>query len=93
MTTKLYVGNLPFSTNDEDLAELFRPHGEIGAARVVTYSRSGRSKGFGFVELAESSAESAISALNGFECQGRPLKVERANERPAEDEAASQTAS
>ena len=83
MTTKLYVGNLPFATKDEDLAELFRPHGQIESARVVTYSRSGRSKGFGFVEIEEISAGPAIEALDGFDLEGRPIKVERA--KPKEE--------
>ncbi len=78
----IYIGNLPYSTSDEELAEMFRPHGEVTSAKIIMDKISGRSKGFGFVEMADnSSAQSAIEALDGHEVDGRPLKVNEARPR------------
>jgi RNA recognition motif-containing protein len=75
---KLYVGNLPWSMTNEQLAELFGQYGEIVAdsAVIITDRMSGRSKGFGFVEFVnEADAQAALEATNGYEVDGRPLKV------------------
>jgi RNA recognition motif-containing protein len=79
---RLYVGNLPFSTTDESLREAFAPHGEVTSASVVIDRETGRSRGFGFVEMSTSeSAQSATQALNGTMMDGRPLTVNEARER------------
>lgn len=84
MGNKLYVGNLSYETQDRDLQELFAQYGTVSSARVVTDRDSGRSKGFGFVEMGtDAEAEAAISALNGQEVGGRALTVNEA--RPKED--------
>lgn len=76
---KLYVGNLPFSTNDNDLREMFAPYGAVESATLVTDRDTGRSRGFGFVEMTnDSEAAAAISALNGKDTGGRPLTVNEA---------------
>lgn len=80
----IYVGNLPYSTTDEDLRDLFETHGEVTSAKVIFDRESGRSKGFGFVEMSDDQdANSALSALDGNDYGGRPLKVNEA--RPKED--------
>jgi RNA recognition motif-containing protein len=84
MGKKLYVGNLPYSVNDSTLADLFAPHGTVASAQVIVDRDTGRSKGFGFVEMGtDSEAQSAISAMHGKEVDGRPLTVNEA--RPKED--------
>ncbi len=84
MGTKLYVGNLTFDTNDSDLEELFASQGAVRSAQVVMDRDSGRSKGFGFVEMGtDGEAQNAISALNGRDFKGRALTVNEA--RPRED--------
>ena len=81
---KIYVGNLPFETTDEDLAQEFSVFGEVATANVVIDRVNGRSRGFGFVEMpTDSEAEAAIAALNGKEMMGRPLTVNES--RPRED--------
>lgn len=73
---KLYVGNLPYNVTDEALGELFASYGEITEAKVITDKFSGRSKGFGFVTMAdEAAAEKAIAEMNGKEMEGRTLVV------------------
>ena len=80
----IYVGNLPFDVTDESLATSFSEYGEVTTARVIIDRFSGRSRGFGFVEMAKSEeAEAAIQALNGTDMQGRTLTVNEA--RPRED--------
>ena len=78
---KIYVGNLPFSTTDDDLRDLFARHGEVSSASVVMDRESGRSRGFGFVEMETASAEVAITALNGRDMGGRSLRVNEAEDR------------
>ena len=80
---KIYVGNLPFSMDDGELRELFAAHGNVMSASVVMDRETGRSRGFGFVEMDDSEAENAINALNGSMCNGRDLRVNEA--RPRED--------
>lgn len=73
---KLYVGNLPYSMTDESLAELFASFGEVTEAKVISDKFSGRSKGFGFVTMAdEKVAEKAIAEMNGKEVEGRAIVV------------------
>lgn len=82
MSTNIYVGNLAFSTNSADLEALFAEHGEVTRAQVITDRDTGRSRGFGFVEMASSEeAATAIGALNGRSVDGRDLKVNEARER------------
>ncbi len=81
MSKKIYVGNLPWSATDEDVAELFSQHGDVISSRVITDRETGRSRGFGFVEMDESAANTAIEALNGVDMGGRPLRVNEAHER------------
>lgn len=83
MGNKLYVGNLPYSVTDASLQELFAPHGGVRSAKVITDRDSGRSKGFGFVEMnSDQEAQAAIAALNGKPVEGRNLTVNEA--RPKE---------
>jgi RNA recognition motif-containing protein len=82
--TKLYVGNLPYGLTDGDLQNLFEPHGTVRSAQVIKDRDTGRSKGFGFVEMESAEqAQAAIDALNGQEVNGRELTVNEA--RPRED--------
>jgi cold-inducible RNA-binding protein len=79
MGKKLYVGNLPFSTTDQDLNEIFTQVGQVASAKVIMDRDSGRSKGFGFVEMnSDEEAQSAISQFNGAQLNGRPLTVNEA---------------
>ena len=82
----IYVGNLPYSINEDELRQAFAGFGEVEKASVITDKYSGRSKGFGFVEMPDqSAAEEAIKALDGSELQGRNIKVNQARpktERP-----------
>jgi cold-inducible RNA-binding protein len=76
---KLFVGNFSFDTTEADLRQWFEPHGAVDSASVVTDRDSGRSRGFGFVEMANNGeAEAAIAALNGKEIGGRALTVNEA---------------
>jgi len=79
MGKKLYVGNLGYSVTDSDLQQMFAPHGTIESAQVIMDRDSGRSKGFGFVEMSsDAEAQAAIAALNGQEHDGRALTVNEA---------------
>lgn len=81
---KLYVGNLSYDTTDQDLANAFGAHGELRTAQVVMDRETGRSRGFGFVEMDDrGQAEAAMNALNGQQLQGRTLVVNEA--KPRED--------
>ena len=82
MSKNLYVGNLPFQTTADDLVEAFGQYGSVTRAQVITDRDTGRSRGFGFVEMADG-AEQAIDALNGAQFQGRTLTVNEA--KPRED--------
>jgi RNA recognition motif-containing protein len=84
MGKKLYVGNLAYSVNDSDLEQMFEAHGTVQSAQVIMDRDTGRSKGFGFVEMgSDQEAQAAITALNGKEVDGRSLTVNEA--RPKED--------
>jgi cold-inducible RNA-binding protein len=80
---KLYVGNLSYSTTEEDLQGLFAGHGNVGSVRLITDRDTGRSKGFAFVEYDDDEeAKAAMAALNGKEFAGRVLTVNEARPRP-----------
>ena len=82
--TKLYVGNLPYSFNDAKLMEIFAPFGAIASATVIMDRNTGRSKGFGFVEMEDDgAAQTAMSEMNGKDFDGRALVVNEA--RPMAD--------
>lgn len=82
MSTNLFVGNLAFSMSDSDLENLFTQHGEVSSAQVITDRDTGRSRGFGFVEMSsDDEAQQAISTLNGSDVNGRQIKVNVAKPR------------
>ncbi len=82
MATNIYVGNLPFNTNSNELEEMFAEFGSVDRAQVISDRETGRSRGFGFVEMAdETEAQNAIEALNGKDFDGRQLRVNVARER------------
>lgn len=78
MTRTLYVGNLPWNTSTEDISEFFRGYGEVYSSRIITDRETGRSRGFGFVEVSDEDAERMAQELNGKEFGGRPLTVNEA---------------
>ena len=83
MGKKLYVGNLTYGVTDGTLSQLFEPHGTVQSAQVVMDRDTGRSKGFGFVEMSsDQEAQAAIAALNGQQVEGRSLTVNEARPRP-----------
>ena len=80
---KIYVGNLPWSVTDSSLEAMFAAHGEVNSASVISDRETGRSRGFGFVEMSDSQeAQQAISALNGHSIESRELKVNEALDKP-----------
>jgi RNA recognition motif-containing protein len=82
LSKKLYVGNISFSTTDAELRQLFEKHGTVVSARVITDRETGRSRGFGFVEMETAeAAETARNALDGASIGGRSLRVNEAQER------------
>src|SRR5918993_3144094 len=84
MGSKLYVGNLSYSTSSSDLEQLFTPHGTVQSAEVISDRETGRSKGFGFVQMgSDEEAQAAIAALHGQDHDGRALTVNEA--KPRED--------
>ncbi len=79
MGKKLYVGNLPYTVSDSDLQRMFEAHGSVVSAQIIMDRDTGRSKGFGFVEMGtDAEAQTAIQAMNGFDMDGRPLTVNEA---------------
>ena len=85
MKTKLYVGNLPFDTTETDLKELFGQAGSVETVRIITDHDTGRSKGFGFVEMQEG-GDKAIAEINGKDFKGRALTVNPARPMSSRDE-------
>ena len=81
MAQKLFIGGLPFSTSSERLREVFAQAGVVESAQVVTDRDTGRSRGFGFVEMEVEDVASVISATNGREIDGRPLRVNEAEDK------------
>lgn len=80
MTAKLYVGNLPFSTSESALKDLFLTAGAVQSVKIITNPVDGRSKGFGFIEMSsQQAAQAAIDKLSGKELDGRPLVIDKAH--------------
>jgi RNA recognition motif-containing protein len=77
----LYVGNLPWSTSEEELAQAFSRHAQVLSARIITDRETGRSRGFGFVEVSDEDAERAVEAMNGTQLGGRDIIVNEARPR------------
>jgi|TARA_B110000014_G_C20124446_1_gene597827 RNA recognition motif-containing protein len=73
----IYVGNLPWSMDDDGLKQLFEEHGEVSSAKIIKDRETNRSRGFGFVSMDDDAAETAISSLDGSEVDGRNLKVNK----------------
>lgn len=83
----IYVGNLPYDAADTDLQQLFEKYGTVTSARVIIDKMSGRSKGFGFVEMPDrGEAEKAIENTNGSDFMGRPLRVNESQPRPRSED-------
>ena len=80
--TKLYVGNLPFSANEDSLRALFAEFGSVESVALINDRETGRPRGFGFVEMSSADAAKAMQSLNGKDFGGRPLKVNEAQDRP-----------
>ena len=81
---KLYVGNLPFNTTDEDLRQMFEAHGQVSAATIVLDRETGRPRGFGFVEMPnDAEGDAAVNALNGQQIGGRAVVVNEARPKEA----------
>jgi RNA recognition motif-containing protein len=81
--TKLYVGNLPFTATDETVRALFAKHGTVEKVSLIEDRDTGRPRGFGFVEMSNADAARAMQALNGTDFDGRTIKVNEAQDRPA----------
>ena len=82
MSKKLYIGNLPFSSTEEDLKDLFARHGAVESVAVITDRETGRPRGFAFVEMEDASAaDDAIRALDGSDLGGRSIRVNEAQDR------------
>ena len=79
---KIYVGNLPFSATESEIRELFGQHGTVESVALPTDRETGRPRGFGFVEMPAADAQRAIQALNGYSMNGRPLRVNEAQDKP-----------
>ena len=79
MGRKLYVGNLPFSVTEQDLSDKFAAYGTVKSVKLITDRDTGRTRGFGFIEMAsDADAHAAIDGLNGSDYEGRPMKVNEA---------------
>ena len=79
---KIYVGNLPFSATESQVRDLFSQHGSVQSVSLVMDRETGRPRGFGFVEISDNGLEPALKALNGYEMDGRALKVNEAQDKP-----------
>ncbi len=77
----IYVGNLPFSSTEEEVRDLFAAYGEVGSVKLISDRETGRPRGFGFVEMNDADADSAIQALNGKDLGGRTLRINEAQPR------------
>lgn len=84
--TKIYVGNLPFTTTEDELRALFATHGDVESVALPTDRETGRPRGFGFVQMAATAAATAIGALNGHAMGGRALRVNEAEDRASKGE-------
>lgn len=81
MAKNIYVGNIAWSASEQDLRDAFAQYGEVISAKIISDRETGRSRGFGFVEMDDSAAEEAIRELDGKDLMGRPLKVNEARPR------------
>ena len=81
--SKIYVGNLPFSADESQVRALFEQHGTVESVSLINDRETGRPRGFGFVEMTSTDAQTAIQHMNGFQMGGRPLRVNEAREREA----------
>lgn len=81
MSKTLYVGNLPWTTNPQDLADLFGTYGQVIGSRIIKDKETNRSRGFGFVEVADEDVQKMIASVDGKEFNGRVLTVNEAKER------------
>jgi len=81
MSSKLYVGNLPFTAQEDEIRSLFSTYGEVLSVALISDRETGRPRGFGFVEMNESGARSAMEGLDGKDFQGRNLRINEAQER------------
>jgi len=89
LSTKLYVGNLPWATTAEDLTKMFSEAGEVEDATIITYKDTGRSKGFGFVTMKDdAAADEAVKKYSGSDMEGRAIVVDKARPMRTEGEAA-----
>ncbi|KPJ80995.1 MAG: RNA-binding protein [Gammaproteobacteria bacterium SG8_30] len=79
--TTIYVGNLPFSATEADVRALFEQHGAVESVKLINDRETGRPRGFGFVDMQPSEAQAAIAAMNGYEMNGRALRVNEAQPR------------
>jgi RNA recognition motif-containing protein len=80
--TTIYVGNLSFNATEQDVRSLFERHGKVDSVKLIMDRETGKPRGFGFVDMEQSEAQGAIQALNGHQMNGRPLRVNEAQERP-----------
>src|SRR4026208_691318 len=80
--TKIYVGNLPFSANEDQVRQMFEQHGTVESVSLINDRETGRPRGFGFVEMSRADAAKAIQSLNGYDIGGRPLKGNGAQDKP-----------
>ena len=81
MVKKIYVGNLPFKATEDEVRDLFSPHGSVHSVALISDRETGRPRGFGFVEMDDAEADAAISALEGVSFGGRNLRVNEARPR------------
>ncbi|MHB8928123.1 MAG: RNA recognition motif domain-containing protein [Bacillota bacterium] len=81
MAKTLYVGNLPWTTTEEELTAAFAAHAEVKSCRIITDRETGRSRGFGFIEVNDEDAERTVAAMNGTQLSGRDLVVNEARPR------------
>ncbi len=79
---KIYVGNLPWTATEDEIREYFGQHGEVHSVALINDRETGRPRGFGFIEMDDDAAQAAISALDGQDFGGRPLRVNEAQDRP-----------
>jgi len=79
---KLFVGNLPFTVTEDQLRTLFEKHGTVQSVALINDRETGRPRGFGFVEISDEGLAPAIEALNGYELDGRAMKVNEAQDKP-----------
>jgi RNA recognition motif-containing protein len=80
--TTIYVGNLSFNATEQDVRSLFERHGKVDSVKLIMDRETGKPRGFGFVDMETNEAQAAIQALNGHQMNGRPLRVNEAQERP-----------